>query len=60
MANEIHTEGHDAFQKAVEENKDKTIFALFCGTKNENGDSWCPDCVTGKPIYTSKPLTAIR
>ena len=32
----------------VEKSKDKTVFALFSGSKDANGASWCPDCVTGK------------
>ena len=51
MVVEVHVEGFDAYQKEVEENKGKTIFALFCGSKNENGDSWCPDCVVGQTHY---------
>lgn len=26
----------------------KRVFGLFCGGKNEEGVSWCPDCVVGK------------
>lgn len=24
------------------------IYILFCGSKNEKGESWCPDCVKGE------------
>ena len=49
MVQEVHVEGYDAYNKAVEENKGKQVFAMFCGSKDANGASWCPDCVTGKP-----------
>ncbi len=48
MVKEIHVEGHAAYVKAVEENKGKQLFAIFCGSKDASGASWCPDCVTGK------------
>lgn len=48
MVKEIHVQGLEAYKKAVDENKGKTIFALFSGSTDANGKSWCPDCVTGK------------
>lgn len=24
-----------------------TVFVLFCGSKLESGENWCPDCVKG-------------
>ncbi|CAF1387535.1 unnamed protein product [Rotaria sordida] len=31
--------------------KDKRIFVLFCGAKDSEGHSWCPDCVAAeKPV----------
>ena len=48
MAKVIRVEGFDAYKSEVEKNKDKTVFALFSGSKDANGASWCPDCVTGK------------
>ena len=48
MVKEIHVEGIQAFKKAVEENKGKTIFAHFSGSPGEDGQNWCPDCVKGK------------
>ena len=47
MVKKIEVEGHDAFMKAVSENEGKEIFALFSGSVNANGESWCPDCVVG-------------
>ncbi|XP_067010472.1 thioredoxin domain-containing protein 17 [Anabrus simplex] len=26
------------------------IFVLFSGSKDENGESWCPDCVKAMPV----------
>ncbi|KAL5016679.1 hypothetical protein ScPMuIL_006268 [Solemya velum] len=50
MAVQIHVEGHDGYTKAVDENKGKTMFVLFSGSPSQNGESWCPDCVTAKPV----------
>nr|AVK42937.1 thioredoxin domain containing-protein [Oncomelania hupensis hupensis]7XQ3_A Chain A, Thioredoxin domain-containing protein 17 [Oncomelania hupensis]7XQ3_B Chain B, Thioredoxin domain-containing protein 17 [Oncomelania hupensis]7XQ3_C Chain C, Thioredoxin domain-containing protein 17 [Oncomelania hupensis]7XQ3_D Chain D, Thioredoxin domain-containing protein 17 [Oncomelania hupensis] len=50
MVKEIHVEGFEAYSKAAEENNGKNIFALFCGSKDANGESWCPDCVTAEPV----------
>ena len=48
MAKVIHVEGFEAYKEELEKNKGKTVFALFSGSKDTNGGSWCPDCVTGK------------
>lgn len=34
---------------AVEKEKASgvTVYVLFCGSRLENGESWCPDCVKG-------------
>ncbi|XP_076453219.1 thioredoxin domain-containing protein 17-like [Babylonia areolata] len=50
MVQEIHVEGFDAFNKAIEDNKGKTVFALFSGSKDANGANWCPDCVAAEPV----------
>ena len=46
--NIIHVEGYDAFKEAANINKEKTVFAFFTGSIEENGSSWCPDCVAGR------------
>ncbi|KAK7088260.1 thioredoxin domain-containing protein 17-like [Littorina saxatilis] len=58
MVKEVHVEGHDAYNKAVEENKGSTTFALFCGSKDENGGSWCPDCVVAEPVVAKSVKAA--
>merc|ERR1711894_191859 len=50
MAKQMHVNGYEAFNLAVQENKDKLIFALFSGTVDENGKNWCPDCVKADPV----------
>jgi hypothetical protein len=30
--------------------KNKSIFLLFTGSKDSSGKSWCPDCNTADPI----------
>ncbi len=49
MVSKVHVEGLDAFMAEVEKHSGKTVYALFCGTKDAEGKSWCPDCVTGMP-----------
>ncbi|XP_078404067.1 thioredoxin domain-containing protein 17 [Cetorhinus maximus] len=46
----VEVSGYEEFMKAVNSNKDKTIFAYFTGAKDARGMSWCPDCVTAEPI----------
>ncbi|KAK7478253.1 hypothetical protein BaRGS_00030511 [Batillaria attramentaria] len=58
MVKQIHVEGYDAFNKAVEENKGQKIFALFSGSKDASGGSWCPDCVTADPVIERNVKTA--
>jgi len=47
MARKIHVEGYDELQNALQANEAKIIFILFCGSLEQNGQSWCPDCVKG-------------
>lgn len=47
MVKEILVEGYEEYVKAAAENKGKQVFALFSGSKDANGESWCPDCLTG-------------
>ena len=48
MVERVSVEGYDAFMAEVAKHQGKTVFALFSGSKTEDGKSWCPDCVTGK------------
>ena len=46
-------EGFEAFVAKAEElsaDKTKTLIVMFSGTKDENGKSWCPDCVVAEPV----------
>lgn len=52
MVKEVEAKGYEAFQKAADENKDKVVFALFCGDVDDQGKSWCPDCVVGMKILS--------
>jgi len=47
MAKMLHVEGYDELQKALQDNQGQIIFVLFCGSLGPDGQSWCPDCVTG-------------
>lgn len=48
-----HTNNYEEFtalMKNLEPSK-KPIFVLFMGSPNENGESWCSDCVEGNYDY---------
>lgn len=47
---EVNVRGYDEFCKAVTERGGKNIFAYFSGDKDDQGKSWCPDCVKGDLI----------
>ena len=49
MPKEIHVEGYKQFKETLQNvHVDKNdTFVLFSGTKDAQGKSWCPDCVTG-------------
>ena len=49
-----HVTGYAAWCEFASANKGSDIFALFCGGKNADGKSWCPDCVTAEPVNTKK------
>lgn len=50
MVQEVHAEGFEALNKAVETHKGHPIFVLFSGSPGSDGKSWCPDCVTADPV----------
>ena len=47
MVKKIEVEGYEALYESLKENTG-TVFVLFSGSLDENGVSWCPDCVKGK------------
>lgn len=55
MVNIVKVEGFEAFQAEVAE-LSKTggdVFVMFSGSKDSNGVSWCPDCVTAEPVVSA-------
>lgn len=50
MVKEVHVEGFEALQKAVDEHKGHQIFVLFSGSLGSDGISWCPDCAVADPV----------
>jgi len=50
MARTLHVEGYDELQKALQDNQGEVIFVLFSGSLGADGQSWCPDCVKGRPM----------
>lgn len=53
MVLKIQVEGYEAVKKAITENLNTdALFVLFSGSKDDKGQSWCPDCVAGKCLHT--------
>ncbi|XP_068126297.1 thioredoxin domain-containing protein 17 isoform X2 [Hyperolius riggenbachi] len=52
MANytEIPVHGYDEYTREIKKHTGKKVFALFCGDKNKEGVSWCPQCAKAEPI----------
>ncbi len=58
---DVAVHGYEEFCKAVSERKGKDIFAYFSGDKDDQGKSWCPDCVKGTlTLYSSCAVIKIR
>ncbi|KAE8622713.1 hypothetical protein XENTR_v10005344 [Xenopus tropicalis] len=47
---EVKVQGYEEFCEALKKHKGKQVFAYFSGNKNEQGVSWCPDCVKAEPV----------
>lgn len=45
---EKQVRGYSEFVQTAQRYHGRPIFALFCGDKDAEGRSWCPDCVTGE------------
>lgn len=52
MVKKYKVEGFEAFQSKVSElaATGDDVFVMFSGSKNADGVSWCPDCVTAEPV----------
>lgn len=50
---EKQVRGYPEFVQTAQRYHGRPIFALFCGDKDAEGKSWCPDCVTGEACGTS-------
>lgn len=52
MAKRCKVEGYQAFIDKVTalEKEGRTVYCMFCGSKDKSGESWCPDCVTAEPV----------
>ena len=48
MVTKLHVEGFDALMTEVDNHSDKDLYVLFCGSRDQEGKSWCPDCVVGE------------
>ena len=52
MVKEIEVHGFDELMKTTEAEEGNKVCVLFTGTLDDNGQSWCPDCVKGMLHYT--------
>lgn len=45
-----HVEGYENFRRFIDnfDSKGQVVHVYFCGSKLENGESWCDDCERGK------------
>ena len=48
----------DQFEQLVK--AEPKAFILFTGNKDENGLSWCPDCVQAEPFIQTKVLETAK
>lgn len=48
-----HVEGYENFRRFIDnfDSKGQVVHVYFCGSKLENGESWCDDCERGKICY---------
>ncbi|CAF3093384.1 unnamed protein product [Rotaria socialis] len=53
MTSSLSVTGYEEFKNILNNyGKDKRIFLLFSGSKDDQGNSWCPDCVVAeKPVH---------
>uniref|UniRef100_A0A8C4V822 Thioredoxin domain-containing protein 17 n=1 Tax=Falco tinnunculus TaxID=100819 RepID=A0A8C4V822_FALTI len=47
---EKQVRGYPEFAQTAQRYHGRPIFALFCGDKDAEGRSWCPDCVRAEPV----------
>lgn len=45
---EVNVHGYEEYCRAVAERNTKHVFVYFTGDKDDQGRSWCPDCVKGE------------
>lgn len=52
MVKKFNIVGFEEYKKFIEDHKNNTgsLFLLFSGSKDETGNSWCPDCVKAEPV----------
>lgn len=57
---EVQVRGYPEFVRTAQSYHGRPIFALFCGDKDAEGKSWCPDCVTGEAREGSVGAPCLR
>ena len=59
MAKVSKVEGFEAYKAKLSEltaGGGGDIFVMFSGSKDSNGVSWCPDCVSAEPVVSVTSL----
>ncbi|EMP26166.1 Thioredoxin domain-containing protein 17 [Chelonia mydas] len=46
--------GYSEFVQAAQQNRGRPVFTLFCGDKDNQGRSWCPDRITAESVVRSE------
>lgn len=46
----LFVDSYESFMTTVNECAGKSIICLFTGSKDEKGQSWCPDCNVAEPV----------
>lgn len=52
MVEEYAVTGYENFIAKIQEleKAGREVYCVFSGSKDANGKSWCPDCVTAEPV----------
>lgn len=46
----VTVDSHDSLVQLLADNKQSKALLLFTGSKDADGQSWCPDCNVSEPV----------
>ncbi|CAK9812287.1 Thioredoxin domain-containing protein 17 [Anthophora quadrimaculata] len=59
MITRHYVQGYESFFELMKNFKsNESVYVLYTGTKLQNGNSWCPDCVKAEPTIEEGFKTA--